>query len=197
MQPLFGMFLDVGLPMISFYLLRLVGTSQWSALLAATAIAGARVGWVALRSRRVSWFAALMMSVYGLGLVLAVFTGDPRLLLANNSLSSVIVGVAFLISLPLDRPLTLIAYQSWRPGDAYAWSAAYSSNPLVKRTFRVGAWAWGAGMLAAGALRLPLIYLLPLDVAVAASAVPGLVIMGGLSAWSIASMRPLTAADAA
>jgi hypothetical protein len=188
-QPIFDLLLDVGLPMISFYVLRLTGVSQWWALLAATLIASARVGWVALRSRRMTWFGGLMALVYGIGLVMTLVTGDPRLLLANTSLSTAIIGAGFLVSLAFDRPLTLTTYQAWRPQHADAWSGAYASDPLVRLTFRQSAWSWGFGMLGAALLRLPLIYLLPLDAAVAASAVPGTLVIGGLAIWTLAVLR--------
>ena len=186
---LLGLVWDVGLPMVSFYGLRLAGASEWAALLTATLFAGARVGWVAWKSKRLTLFGALMMLVFGIGLAMAFVSGDPRILLAKNSVSSTVVGTAFLVSLAFKRPLTLIAFQTWRPEQADAYAAAYDSDPALRAVVRRAAWAWGVGMMLAAVLRLPIIYLLPLDVTIAASAVPGAVIMGGLGLWTISLLR--------
>jgi hypothetical protein len=185
LSAMLGLFWDAGLPMIAYYVLRVAGVSEWTALLTATFVAGARVTWVAVRSRRVTWFGAMMVLVFGIGLALAFITGDPRLILAKNSVSSALIGSCFLVSLAFARPLTLIAFQTWRPRDAQMWHTAYVSEPAVRKVFRTAAVAWGLGMLAAAALRLPIVYLLPLDVAVAAAAIPGVIVMSALAIWTV------------
>lgn len=186
-----GLVWDAGLPTLTYYALRAAGASEWTALLSATLVAGARVAWVAIRSRRLTIFGALMVVVFGVGLTLAFVTGDPRLMLVKNSLSSAIIGSGFLLSLAFSRPLTLIAVQTWQPRSADAWQQSYESNPLVQRMFRRSAVAWGIGMLISAGLRLPVVYLLPLDIAVVAAAVPGAVIMGGLGVWTVVSLGRL------
>jgi hypothetical protein len=182
--PLLGLLWDAGIPVAGFYTLRLLGASDWVALLAATLFAGARVVWVAVRSRRITWFAAMMMLVFGVGLALAFVVGDPRLLLAKNSVTAALIGGAFLASLAMQRPLTLVAFQTWRPREAEALAHSYDSDAAVRRVFRRGAWGWGIGMLAESVLRLPLVYLVPLDVAVGASTALMLAVIGGLTAWT-------------
>ncbi|MEZ0053032.1 hypothetical protein ABIA30_004057 [Mycobacterium sp. MAA66] len=191
-RPAIDMVFDVGLPTASFYLLRCAHVPQLSALLVATLVAALRVAWVAWRSHRLTLFGVLMLSVYGLGIPLSVVTGDARLLLANNSVSSAVVGIAFLGSLARARPLTLVAYQRLHPEQAAAVATAYTSDQLVRSVFRRSAWAWGLGMLCAAALRLPLIYLLPLDIAVGAATLPGFATMGALTIWSISRVRSLS-----
>lgn len=192
---MWGLLWDAGLPMVSYYALRAAGMSEWTALLSATLIAGARVAWVAVRSRRVTWFGALMVAVFAIGLTLAFVTGDPRLMLAKNSVSSAIVATGFLVSLAFDKPLTLIAFQTWRPKEAVAWQELYDSDAAVRRMFRRSAVAWAIGLLIAAILRLPIIYLLPLDIAVVAAGVPGAVIMGGLGLWTALTLRRMSAAE--
>lgn len=179
-----GLLWDAGIPLVGFYTLHLLGASDWIALLTATLVAGGRVFWVALRSRRITWFAALMMLVFGVGLALAFVVGDPRLMLAKNSVGAALIGAVFLASLATSRPLTLIAFQTWRPRDADALARSYQSDAAVRRVFRRAAWVWGLGMLAEAALRLPLIYLVPLSVAVGASTAFMIAVMGSLGAWT-------------
>ena len=183
-RPLLGLLWDAGIPVLGFYALHLLGASDWVALLAATLFAGGRVFWVALRARRITWFAAMMMLVFGVGLALAFVVGDPRLMLANKSVGAALIGGLFLISLATKRPLTLTAFQTWRPRDADALAQAYQNDPAVRRVFRRSAWVWGIGMIVEAALRLPLIYVVPLSVAVGASTALMVTVIGCLAAWT-------------
>lgn len=182
--PLLGLLWDAGIPVVGFYTLHALGASAWAALLAATLFAGVRVVWVALRTRRFTWFAAMMMLVFGVGLGLAFVVGDPRLMLAKNSVGAVIIGSLFLISLATQRPLTLIAFQTWRPHDADALGRSYQNDVRVRRVFRRAAWVWGIGMLLEAVLRLPVIYLVPLNIAVGASTALMVAVIGSLAAWT-------------
>jgi hypothetical protein len=184
MQPLVGLLWDAGIPVFGFYVLHLQGASDWAALLVGTVLAAGRVLWVALRARRITWFAALMLLVFGVGLGLAFLVGDPRLMLVKNSVVTAIIGGLFLASLATRRPLTLIAFQTWRPCNAETLARSYDTDTIIRRIFRRAAWAWGIGMIAEAVLRIPLIYLVPLDVAVAASSVLMLTVVGSLVAWT-------------
>jgi hypothetical protein len=183
-RPLLGLLWDAGIPVVGFYTLQILGASDWTALLAATLFAGGRVFWVALRSRRITWFAAMMMLVFGVGLALAFVVGDPRLMLAKNSVGASLIGGLFLASLATKRPLTLIAFQTWRPRDADALARAYHDDVAVRRVFRRAAWVWGVGMLLEAALRLPLIYMVPLSVSVGVSAAFSAMVIGSLATWT-------------
>jgi hypothetical protein len=183
-RPLLGLLWDAGIPVLGFYTLQILGASDWAALLAATLFAGARVFWVALRTRRITWFAAMMMLVFGVGLALAFVVGDPRLMLAKNSVGALLIGVLFLASLATKRPLTLIAFQTWRPRDADALARAYHDDSAVGRVFRRSACVWGIGMILEAALRLPMIYMVPLSVSVGVSAAFSAMVIGSLAIWT-------------
>src|SRR5690242_7845016 len=88
-----GLALDVGLPVLAYYALHLLGASDWVALLAASAIAAVRVVWSAVRARTLNVFATVMLAVYGAGFLMAFVTGDPRTLLLRNSLITGTVGI--------------------------------------------------------------------------------------------------------
>ncbi len=165
-----GLAWDVGLPVLTYYALHLLGATDWVALLAATGVAGIRIAWGALRHRTVNQFATVMLLVYGIGLVLALVTGDPRTLLLKSSLITGAVGMVFLVTaLRGRRPLTLSALQSFAPDKADAFAEAYRTDPDVRHGFRLTSTVWGAGLLAEALLRIPLVYLLPVDIGVGAS----------------------------
>ena len=199
--PLVGLAWDVGLPLVTYYALHALGVSDWTALLAATGAAGLRLVWVAVRSRRITWFGALMFAVFGIGLALALVGGDPRFLLVKDSFTTGGVGLVFLASLLGTRPLTFSAYRAWQPAEAAELDAVWDDEPGVRHTFRVSAVVWGLGLLAEAGLRLPLIYVLPLDVAVGASTalqVVAFVLLGGWNAvYAVRAQKRFAAGDGA
>src|SRR3954453_18923832 len=159
-----GLAWDVGLPVLTYYALHLLGATDWVALLAATGVAGLRIGWDAVRHRRLNQFAVVMLLFYGIGLVLALATGDPRALLLKSSLVTGAVGTVFLVTAIIGRhPLTLSALQSFQPDRAEHLAEQYRPDPDVRRGFRLTATVWGVGLLAEAVLRLPIVFLLPID----------------------------------
>lgn len=183
--PLVGLAWDVGLPLVTYYALHALGVSDWTALLAATLAAGVRLVWVAVRSRRVTWFGAVMLAVFGIGLALAFVGGDPRFLVVKDSFTTAGVGLVFLASLAGRRPLTFSAFRAWQPREAAELDAVWDDEPGVRHVFRVSAVVWGLGLLLEAGLRVPLVYALPLDVAVVASTalqVVAFVLLGGWNA---------------
>ncbi len=71
-----GLAWDVGLPLVGLLRVAPLGASDWVALLAATAMAGLRIVWVAVRDRRLNPFATMMLVVFGIGLILSFVSGD-------------------------------------------------------------------------------------------------------------------------
>lgn len=179
-----GLALDIGLPLIAYYALHALGATDWAALLAATAAAGIRLAAVAVWTRRVSWFAAIMLVMFGVSLALAFIDGNPRFLLLKDSFSTAALAGVFLASLLGERPLALAAAMSWRPHRAQALSDLYRDEPAARRAFRVSSLGWGIGLLIESALRIPMVYLLPIRLAVGLSTVWMVVAMVATAAWN-------------
>jgi hypothetical protein len=180
-----GLAWDVGLPVAAFYLLSLLGASDWAALLTATCLAGLRLIWGIVRERALNPFATVMVIVFGVGLVLSFVTGDARFLLVVKSLVTGAIGLVFLATaLRGRRPLTLAAQQSWSPATADELAQEYASDPDVRRGHRRCSTVWGLGLLGESLLRVPIVYLLPLNVAVGASSALLVVTIAGLLFWN-------------
>jgi len=179
-----GLLWDVGLPLVGYYALHVLGASDWVALLVATLAAGLRLVWVAVRNREITWFAAVMLAVFGLGLALAFVGGDARFLLIKDSFGTALVGIVFLASLFAGKPLTLSAFQTWQPREAAEMEEYYRTLPPIRTMFRRSAVVWGVGLLLEATLRIPLIYLLPIDVMVGLSTGMMVATIVGLSVWN-------------
>lgn len=184
-----GLAWDVGLPVATYYALHLLGFSDWIALLAASGVAAARIVWSAIRERKLNQFATVMLMVYGLGFALAFVTGDPRTLLLKSSFVTGAVGAVFLASaIHGKRPMTLSAAQTFAPAKSAVLAELYRTDPDVRRGFRLTSTVWGVGLLAEAVLRVPLVYLLPIDIAYGvteAMFIASFVVLMGWNGWYI------------
>ena len=128
-QGLAGIAGDIGLPVGTYYALHALGVSDTVALGAGALAAAARIGVSALRTRRVTAFSVLMLTVYAVGLGLTFVSGDPHLMLAKDSVGTAVVGAGFLISLLGARPMLLAAMESTQPARAEELAARYRDEP--------------------------------------------------------------------
>jgi hypothetical protein len=165
-----GLGWDIGLPLIAYYTLHLAGASDWAALIAGSLVAGARIVWVAVRTHTPNPFAMVMVVSFGMGFALAFVTGDARFLLLKDSMTTAAVGLMFLVLAALGQPLTLAAAKTWRPEAADRLTEQFRTNSGARHWHLTASTVWGAGLLVEAALRVPLVYLLPIHVMVGVSA---------------------------
>lgn len=182
---LIGMVWDLAASIGVYYGLRMAGVSERPALLAATLVAAGRLVWVAVRRRQVTWFAAVMLAVFGIGLLLTFIAGDARFLLLKESFVTAGVGIVFLLSAFGGRPLTLSAAQTSQPWRADAIDRMFRERPDLRRRFFVSSIVWGVGLLIESAVRVPLVYTLSTDAMVGLSEGMFWGAIGTLMAWSL------------
>jgi hypothetical protein len=190
-----GLGWDVGVPVVGYYALHLLGVADLPALLVATGLAGLRMVWVAVRDRSLNLFATVMLVVFGIGVLLALVSGDARFLLLKNSIVTGAIGLVFLVSVLLGTPLSLAASQSFQPERRDEIRRAYESEPLARRGHRVSSTVWGLGLLAEALVRVPLVYLLPVSVMVGVGEVLSVAVIGSLVGWNIWYVRRLGARE--
>ena len=123
---------DIGLPVVTYFALRLIGVTAWPALLAASLVAGARVVQAAVRGRTANSFAMLMVVAFGVSLALSFLTGDARFVLIKGSIIGAAVGITFLVMAALGHPLTLEAAKVYEPEKAAWRSEQFRTNPAVR-----------------------------------------------------------------
>jgi hypothetical protein len=191
-----GLGWDVGLPLAGYYALHLLGVADWPALLTATVLAGARIVWVAVRERSLNLFATVMLVVFGLGVLLAFVSGDPRFLLLKNSIVTGAVGLVFLATALWGTPLSLAASQSFQPAHREEIRREYDSDPHVRHGHRLSSVVWGGVLLLESLVRVPLVYLLPISVMVGVGEAMSIATFAGLITWNIWYVKRATARGA-
>jgi hypothetical protein len=163
LRPVVGsIVLDVAPPLIAYYGLRTCGLSEYTALVSATLLAGAKVLHDAWRRQRLDVFAGYLMLTFGLSLAVAVATSDARLLLAGNALVNGLGGIVFLASCLTGKPLTRVVVERLRTTEEPKLPGEEQFEHRVH--VRLSA-LWGTGLLASTAAHLALILCLPVDVA--------------------------------
>ena len=164
--------LDLAPSLITYYGLRALGASEYVALLSATVIAGVKVGYDAIRARRLDPFAGFMMLNFGLSLAVGLATSDARTLLAGNTLVSGIGGLIFLGSCAVERPLTQVVAARFAREDA---APQPGERAYRRRTHVLLSAMWGVGLLVGTGLHLLVIFTTPVDVANAVTTVLSIV----------------------
>lgn len=180
---------DIGLPVAAYYGARLLGCGEYVSLLAGTLASALRVGVVAVRDRKLEPFAAFLMVMFGFGLALSFATGDARFVLAKDSATTGIAGLVFLGSCLAHRPLTYYATLRFAGEGGAAAVRERWLDPAARRGWYTASAVWGAGLLLEAVLRIAVVYLVPLDTAVAASTALQVTALTLLIGWTVHSIR--------
>ena len=180
---------DLGPSVAAYYGAQAFGCSHYVSLLAGALASAARLALIAVRNRRIDPFALFLMVLFGLGLALTFVTGDVRFALLKDSLTSFLAGLFFLGSCAVHRPMAYSAAQRFAgPAGATELRARYA-DPLVRRRYYLSSLVWGGGLLLESLLRIPLVFLLPFNLAVAGSNVLMVVTYTVLITWTIRSLK--------
>jgi hypothetical protein len=185
-----SMAVDIGAPVALYYAAHALGASDYVALLAGAVFCAGRTAWVAIRDRRLDVFAGFLLILFTAGLALTFVTGDPRFVLIKTVVTSAIAGLLFLASCVVRRPLSYYAAQRFAgPVGAARLRAMTEADPAMRRRWYVVSAGWGVGLIAEASIRVPLLYLLPVSVAVGASTAVMVAAFAGLIFWTIRDFK--------
>ncbi|MFE9323271.1 VC0807 family protein [Nocardia sp. NPDC052278] len=180
---------DIAVPIGAYFLLTGLGYSDFTGLLAGTLLVGAVLLIETIRSRRLEPFAAIMLGVFAFGLIGSLISGDPRMMIVKDSAGTAIVGIAFLISTVVGKPLTYLsarkALTAAGPAKLAEFEASYQANPAKRRGFSILAMAWGVGLVAEATVRILLAYQLPIHTMAWLSPVLSVIFFTPLIAMSV------------
>jgi hypothetical protein len=153
------------------------------------------------RFRRVDALSVLVLLGIALSCIAMAMGGSPRLLLLRESLISGAVGVVFLVSLAVPRPLTFYLARAAMARESQSASArfeaAWHAQPSLRRSIWLMTLVWGAGLTVEALVRSWLAWHWPPERYLAVTPFLSYGIYGGLMAWTLWFRRRLRNRDSA
>lgn len=144
------------------------------------------------RSRRVDAISLLVLGGIALALVGFAFGGSPKLLLLRESLVTGALGIAFILSTLVGKPLVYVlarASLSRRSSEEREEFEAQNGNPGFKRMMSVITLVWGTGLVAETFVRAALLFRLPVGRFLIVSPILGYGVIGLLMLWTFLYAR--------
>jgi hypothetical protein len=192
--------IDVGVPLGSYYLLRDgFGLSLWLSL--ALSSVGPAIRSVAglVGERKLNVLALLMLAVNLAGIAVSFLTGDPRAMIAKDSVISSVIAFAILASVIARRPLMSAGLRPFMtqgtPERSAVWDRLATGSARFRRFELLYSTIWGVALLADCAARLVGAYTLPVTTMVWMSTVltlsaigVGVMVGGAVAAMPILRM---------
>jgi hypothetical protein len=197
--------IDIGIPLGSYFLLRdAFGLSLWLSL-ALSSIGPALRATAGLAARReLNGLAVLILAVSLAGIAVSLLTGNPRAMIAKDSIVSSVVAYAILGSVVLRRPLMSAGLKPFMTrGDlrrTAAWDRLSAASPRFRRLELLFSTIWGLALLAECAARLVGAYTLPvttmawLGTVMTLGSIAVAIVAGGAAAGPIQKMIDAEAA---
>jgi hypothetical protein len=197
--------IDVGVPLGSYYLLHnAFGVSLWLSL-ALSSIGPAVRAIVGLAARReLNLLAALMLAVNLVGIAVSLLTGDPRAMIAKDSVVSSVIAFGILISAALRHPLMSAGLKPFitkgKTERMAAWDRLSTASARFRRLESLFSTIWGLAVLAecvahlVGAYTLPVTTMVWLGTVFTLGAIGLAMVVGGAAASPMEKMVDAEAA---
>ena len=157
---------DIGIPVGTYYLLRnAFGVSVWLSLALSSIGPAVRAIAGLVAERTLNLLAVLMLAVNLAGIAVSFLTGDPRAMIAKDSIVSSVIAFAILGSVALRRPLMSAGLKPYmtrgKTERIVAWDRLSLASARFRRLELAFSTIWGLALLAECAARLVGAYTLP------------------------------------
>ncbi|MFM0247553.1 VC0807 family protein [Paraburkholderia sediminicola] len=153
------------------------------------------------RFRRVDALSVMVVAGIVLSIAAMALGGSPRMLLLRESLVSGAVGVVFLLSLPMRRPLIFFLARATvareMEGGAAHFEALWRERPALASAMRLMTLVWGVGLTGETALRAWMALTWPIERFLVVSPFIGYGIYGALTLWTVWYRKTLRSRDEA
>ncbi|MEO6081908.1 MAG: VC0807 family protein [Umezawaea sp.] len=173
---------DLIVPVATYYLLRVAGINTLLALVLSSMPTAVLLVYQSVRHRRIGILGTFVLLLIAASVAVSLVTGSPRFLMAKAGWFTAAIGVVFLSTLLLARPLAFtLARGMLRQSpmaatfNTDAWDEMWEREPAFRRVWRACTTLWGVGLLSDAAARVIMAYTLPVD------AVPAL----GTALWGL------------
>ena len=140
-----------------------------------------------IRHRRLDAISIMVLAGIALSLVAFFGGGGARMLQLREKLVTGIVGIAFLVSAAIRRPLI---YELARAGMARRGSAeaermrSLVNDPLFRRSMTIMTVVWGLGLIADVAIAAILVFSLSIKAYLIVNPIEGYAVLGALGLWT-------------
>ncbi|WP_434109613.1 VC0807 family protein [Paraburkholderia caffeinilytica] len=142
-----------------------------------------------IRFRRIDALSVMVVAGIVLSVAAMALGGSPRMLLLRESLVSGAVGVVFLLSLPMRRPLIFYLARATvareMEGGAARFEALWRERPALVSAMRLMTLIWGVGLTGETALRAWMALTWPIERFLVVSPFIGYGIYGALALWTL------------
>lgn len=187
-QVMFGVELavNVGLPWCVYWVAKRQGLGEAHAIMCS---AISPILWSLAefaRRRRVDAISMLVLGGIALSLIGFALGGSPKLLLMRESLVTGLIGVAFLGSVLVQRPLVWVLAQAAiaRQGEPIGEGGDVSEETELSHAMMVITLVWGAGLVAEACLRTVLVTTMSVGRVLVVGPVVGYSVVGLLIGWT-------------
>jgi hypothetical protein len=139
------------------------------------------------RNRRIDAMSALVVAGIFLSLLAFLGGGSVRVLQLREKLVTALIGLAFLVSLAIKRPLIYEIARAQKLRKSQSEAEAFEAmqiHPRFRRTMAVMTLVWGIGLLTEAALACLLVFKLRVSIYLVVSPILGYGTMGVLGLWT-------------
>ena len=140
-----------------------------------------------IRHRKVDALSLLVLAGIALSLAALLFGGSPRMLMVRENLFTAPIGLLFLVSLLMKKPLIYFAAHavaSRQDPEAAARFEAAWQRPTVMHCLRVMSLVWGLGLVVQGLLLGWMAWTWPVERFLILSPIIGYGLLGLLGLWT-------------
>ena len=150
-----------------------------------------------IRTRRVDALSLVVLIGIVLSIVAMALGGDARMLLIRESFASGMIGVVFLLSLLLPRPLIFYLARATVAREAEdgaeEFEQAWNEHPFLRRNLRMMTGVWGAGLTVEMLIRCGLAWHMSVERVLVVGPIVSYAIYGVLIAWTFWFRRRMRA----
>src|SRR5215467_13074806 len=197
--------IDIGIPVGSYYLLRDgFGLSLWLSLALSSVGPAVRAAVGLVAKRELNLLAVLILVVGLAGIAVSFLSGDPRAMIAKDSIVSTVIAFAILGSVALRRPLMSAGLKPYttrgKTERIAAWDRLSMASARFRRLELAFSTVWGLALLAecaahlVGAYTLPVTTMAWLGTVMTLASIGVAIVAGGVPAGPIQQMIDAEAA---
>lgn len=156
---------DILIPYLIYYFANRFGLGLQLAFILGAAWSALTVIFSMIRNRKLDGLALFMFVVMIGSLATSLIVGDPRIMVAKESVISGVLGIIALISLITKRPAFYYLVQKFFSMNPVEWEQRWEQEAPFRSTLRLMTLVWGLGFTIEAIVRVVIAYTLPLQTA--------------------------------